>query len=60
MFFFLLRRLPFNRPTDLRPPIVRRALDAPRTGDVVDRLLNKIILPIMPQHIVVAKRTAHS
>ena len=56
--FFLPRRLPFTaRQTTLRR-LVRRALDGDRTGDLIDHALNVTLLPIMPVHIVIARRSA--
>lgn len=56
--FFLPRRLPFTaRQTTLRR-LVRRALDGDRTGDVIDHALNVTLLPVMPVHIVISRRSA--
>lgn len=53
--FFLPRRLAFTaRQTGLRR-LVRRALASPRVGDVVDHALNVTLLPVMPQHVVIAR-----
>ena len=58
--FFLPRRLPFTaRQTGVRR-LVRRALGSRRAGDVVDHALNVTLLPVMPQHIVIARRPASS
>lgn len=54
--FFLPRRLPFTaRQTPVRR-IVRWALGAPVSGGLIDHALNRTLLPIMPQHIVIARR----
>jgi SAM-dependent methyltransferase len=54
--FFLPRRLPFTaRQTPVRR-LVRSALDAPVSGDLISRLLNSTLLAVMPQHIVIARR----
>lgn len=56
--FFLPRRLPFTaRQTALRR-LVRRALDGDRIGDLIDHALNVTLLPVMPTHIVIARRSA--
>lgn len=53
--FFLPRRLSFTaRRTGLRR-IVLRALTSPRVGDAVDYALNRTLLPVMPQHVVIAR-----
>jgi len=53
--FFLPRRLPFTaRQTAVRR-LVRSALDARLSGDLISRLLNTTLLPLMPQHIVIAR-----
>ncbi|HEX2119381.1 MAG TPA: class I SAM-dependent methyltransferase [Acidimicrobiales bacterium] len=53
--FFLPRRLRFTaRQTGVRR-LVHRALARPRVGDVVDHALNVTLLPIMPQHVVIAR-----
>ncbi|MGH9264232.1 MAG: class I SAM-dependent methyltransferase, partial [Acidimicrobiales bacterium] len=53
--FFLPRRLSFTaRRTGVRR-LVLRALARPRVGDVVDAALNRTLLPVMPQHVVIAR-----
>lgn len=54
--FFLPRQLPFTaRQTPVRR-LVRAALDGRLSGEVISRLLNTTLLPVMPQHIVIARR----
>ena len=54
--FFLPRRLPRTaRQTTVRR-LVRGALDLPVLGGALSFLLNRVLLPVVPQHIVVARR----
>lgn len=53
--FFLPRRLPFTaRQTPIRR-LVRGALSTEWLGAAVDVALNRVLLPIMPQHILIAR-----
>jgi SAM-dependent methyltransferase len=54
--FFLPRRLPGTaRQTRVRR-LVRGALDLPLLGGVLSFVLNRVLLPVVPQHIVLARR----
>jgi SAM-dependent methyltransferase len=56
--FFLPRRLPATaRQTTVRR-LVRSALDLPLVGRALSLLLNRVLLPVVPQHIVLARRGA--
>jgi SAM-dependent methyltransferase len=53
--FFLPRHLPFTaRQTRVRR-LVRQALDTPGLGAVLDRVLNVVLLPVVPQHIAITR-----
>ena len=53
--FFLPRKLPFTARQTPARRLVRKALDTPAVGTVLDRLLNVVLLPIVPQHIAIAR-----
>jgi SAM-dependent methyltransferase len=55
--FFLPRRLPATaRQTTVRR-LVRGALDMPVLGGALSFVLNRVLLPVVPQHIVLARRS---
>lgn len=57
--FFLPRHLPFTARQTFSRRLVRRSLDLAVAGALLDRLLNFVLLPVVPQHIAIARsRTA--
>ncbi|MDQ4068125.1 MAG: class I SAM-dependent methyltransferase [Actinomycetota bacterium] len=56
--YFLPRHLPFTaRQTPVRR-LVQRALSTHLVGDAIDTLLNRALLPVMPQHIAIVRASA--
>ena len=53
--FFLPRHLPFTARQTRARRLVRTLLDTPVVGAAVDRLLNVVLLPVVPQHIAIAR-----
>lgn len=56
--YFLPRRLEFTARQTVVRRVVPRSLASNRVGKVVDYVLNVALLPVVPQHIAVARRAA--
>ena len=58
--FFLPRHLDFTARRTGARRLVHRALATRWAGDLLDHLLNVTLLAVMPQHIVIARRSTHT
>jgi SAM-dependent methyltransferase len=54
--FFLPRRLPSTARQTMVRRVVRAALSSPVLGGALSFVLNRLLLPVVPQHIVLARR----